>query len=91
MENCSFGMTPEELIDYTPDFTGERFADGRPRVPDNIIERMRHVTTPRRGACCVGMATTTNTPTVSPAPTRAGAGGAGAHRASTCRDARNAP
>ncbi|MCB0080772.1 MAG: hypothetical protein KDE47_07585 [Caldilineaceae bacterium] len=39
-----FNMTPEELIDYTPDWTGERFEDGRPKVPDNIIERMRQVT-----------------------------------------------
>ncbi|MBN2390496.1 MAG: RraA family protein [Anaerolineae bacterium] len=37
-------MTPEELIDYTPEWTGERFADGRPKVPDGILERMRGVT-----------------------------------------------
>lgn len=39
-----FNMTADELIEYTPDWTGERFADGRPKVADNIIERMRHVT-----------------------------------------------
>jgi len=37
-------LTPDELIDYTPGWTGERFADGRPKVPDAIIERMRNVT-----------------------------------------------
>ena len=37
-------LSPEELIDYTPEWTGERFADGRPKVPDNILERMRLVT-----------------------------------------------
>lgn len=37
-------LNPEEIIDYTPEWTGERFADGRPRVPDNILERMRLVT-----------------------------------------------
>lgn len=37
-------LSPEEIIEYTPEWTGERFADGRPKVPDNIIERMRLVT-----------------------------------------------
>jgi regulator of RNase E activity RraA len=37
-------LTPEELIEYTPLWTGERTADGRPRVPDGIIARMRNVT-----------------------------------------------
>ena len=36
-------MSPEELIEYTPEWEGERFADGRPKVPDDIIERMRNV------------------------------------------------
>lgn len=38
-------MSAEEIIDYTPEWTGERFDDGRPRVPDDILERMRKVTT----------------------------------------------
>ena len=29
---------------YTPDWTGERFPDGRPKVPDNILDRMKKVT-----------------------------------------------
>lgn len=37
-------LTPEELIDYTPDWTGDRAADGRPLVTDDILERMRRVT-----------------------------------------------
>lgn len=37
-------LSPDELIEYTPEWAGERFPDGRPRVPDDIIERMRHVT-----------------------------------------------
>ena len=37
-------LAPEEIVAYTPEWHGERFADGRPRVPDDIIERMRHVT-----------------------------------------------
>ena len=36
-------MAPEELIEYTPEWEGERFADGRPKVPDDILERMRNV------------------------------------------------
>jgi len=26
--------TREQMIEYTPTWTGERFADGRPKVPD---------------------------------------------------------
>jgi regulator of RNase E activity RraA len=45
MEKVSpFNMSRDELIEYTPDWEGDRFEDGRPRVPDDIIERMRHVT-----------------------------------------------
>lgn len=40
---CPLNLTPEELIEYTPDWDGERFPDGRPKVPDAILERMRHV------------------------------------------------
>jgi regulator of RNase E activity RraA len=39
-----FNLSPQELIDYTPDWTGERFDDGRPKVADHIIERMKQVT-----------------------------------------------
>ena len=37
-------LNREELIEYTPEWKGERFPDGRPRVPDDIIERMKQVT-----------------------------------------------
>jgi regulator of RNase E activity RraA len=37
-------LTPELLIQYTPEWKGERFADGRPKVPDGILERMKKVT-----------------------------------------------
>jgi len=37
-------LSREELIEYTPQWLGERTEDGRPRVPDAIIERMRSVT-----------------------------------------------
>ncbi len=37
-------LTKQLLIEYTPDWKGERFADGRPKVPDNILKRMRTVT-----------------------------------------------
>ena len=36
-------MSPEELIEYTPEWEGERFADGRPKVPDDILARMCNV------------------------------------------------
>jgi 4-hydroxy-4-methyl-2-oxoglutarate aldolase len=37
-------LTRDELIEYTQEWTGERFEEGRPRVPDGILERMRPVT-----------------------------------------------
>lgn len=36
-------VTREELIFLTPEWKGERFADGRPKVPDDIIQRMKMV------------------------------------------------
>jgi regulator of RNase E activity RraA len=40
----SITMSREELIRHTPDWKGERFADGRPKVPDGILKRMKSVT-----------------------------------------------
>ena len=36
-------ISKEELIFLTPEWKGERFADGRPKVPDNLMKRMRSV------------------------------------------------
>ncbi len=36
-------MTPEEIADYTPEWTGERFPDGRPKVSDALLDRVQHV------------------------------------------------
>src|SRR4249920_2043884 len=36
-------ISKEDLIFLTPEWKGERFPDGRPKVPDNIIARMRSV------------------------------------------------
>ena len=40
----SVQISKEELIALTPEWKGERFADGRPKVPDDIIRRMKPVT-----------------------------------------------
>ena len=37
-------LSPDELIEYTPEWQGERFPDGRPKVPDEILDRMEQVT-----------------------------------------------
>ena len=37
-------FTSEDVIKYTPDWHGERFADGRPKVPDDILDRTMRVT-----------------------------------------------
>lgn len=36
-------ISKEELIALTPEWKGERFPDGRPKVPDKILERMKSV------------------------------------------------
>jgi regulator of RNase E activity RraA len=37
-------ISKEQLLFLTPEWTGERFPDGRPRVPDDVLERMKLVT-----------------------------------------------
>jgi regulator of RNase E activity RraA len=37
-------FTREDVVKYTPDWKGERFPDGRPKVPDSILDRMKNVT-----------------------------------------------
>jgi regulator of RNase E activity RraA len=36
-------ISKEELIFLTPEWKGERFPDGRPKVPDGILQRMKAV------------------------------------------------
>jgi regulator of RNase E activity RraA len=33
--------TKDQMLDYTKAWTGERFPDGRPKVPDSLLERAR--------------------------------------------------
>src|SRR6185295_5792195 len=37
-------ISKDELIFLTPEWKGERYADGRPKVPDAILNRMKLVT-----------------------------------------------
>lgn len=37
-------ISKDELIFLTPEWKGERYPDGRPKVPDNILDRMKLVT-----------------------------------------------
>ena len=39
----SITPTPAEVVALTTEWTGERFPDGRPKVPDAILERMKNV------------------------------------------------
>ena len=36
-------LTPDQLKALTPEWTGDRFADGRPKVSDNLLERLKKV------------------------------------------------
>lgn len=47
-----YAMSREDLIKYTPEWKGERYADGRPKVPDSILERMKLVTLEEAWAAC---------------------------------------
>jgi len=38
------GSTPEYVKALTSQWKGERFADGRPKVPDLVLERLQHAT-----------------------------------------------
>ncbi len=37
-------FSTEQRIQFTREWKGERFPDGRPKVPDSVIERLRNVT-----------------------------------------------
>ena len=37
------GMTPEYIKAITSEWKGERFPDGRPKIPDELLERAKHV------------------------------------------------
>jgi len=47
-------LTPQQLIEYTPEWKGERFPDGRPKVPDAILDRMKEVTLEEAWAVVTG-------------------------------------
>src|SRR5687768_2952777 len=36
-------ISKEELIFLTSEWKGERFADGRPKIPDNLLERAKKI------------------------------------------------
>ena len=40
---CPLSLSRAEIIEYTPEWEGERFKDGRPRVPDDVLLRMAGV------------------------------------------------
>lgn len=45
-------FSKEDLIEYTPLWKGERFPDGRPKVPDEILKRMKPVAIEEAWAVC---------------------------------------
>src|SRR5574339_480452 len=36
-------LTPDQIRGYTPEWKGERFPDGRPKVSDRMLERLKKV------------------------------------------------
>lgn len=47
-------ISKEELIALTPEWEGERFPDGRPKVSDDVLKRMKSVTLEEAWATCRG-------------------------------------
>ena len=47
-------LSDEDMIALTPEWEGERFPDGRPKVPDSILERMKSVGTEEAWSVCRG-------------------------------------
>ena len=45
-------FSKKELIQYTPKWTGERFEDGRPKVSDDLLERMKEVSIEEAWSVC---------------------------------------
>ena len=41
MKYLPYDLTPQELEAFTPAWTGERFADGRPKVSDEVLDRIK--------------------------------------------------
>ena len=39
-----FVFSHDQMVQFTHQYEGDRFPDGRPRVPDSILERMKKVT-----------------------------------------------
>lgn len=37
-------FSKEQRIEFTPEWKGERFPDGRPRVADNVLARLKELT-----------------------------------------------
>ena len=53
----------EDIIQLTPLWTGERFEDGRPKVPDEILERIKKTTIEEMWAPLVRLGYNYQTPT----------------------------
>jgi regulator of RNase E activity RraA len=52
---AQLGMfSKEQRVAVTPEWTGERFPDGRPKVPDGLLERMEAVTAEEAWGVLVG-------------------------------------
>lgn len=47
-------ISKDEMVFLTPEWEGERFPDGRPKVSDDILERMKLVTLEEAWATCRG-------------------------------------
>ena len=82
-------FTPEQRIDFTRAWKGDRFADGRPKVPDSVLQGMKTVSAEEAGECSAEQAFRTSSPANGRNSTRSREPGrAGGHRAFHAAEAR---
>jgi 4-hydroxy-4-methyl-2-oxoglutarate aldolase len=44
-------FSKEQRIEFTPEWQGDRFPDGRPNVPDSVLARLKDVTADQTWLC----------------------------------------
>ena len=75
-----FTVPKDQMIELTAQNPFERFPDGRPRVPDALIERARGLSSEEVSRSCPKRASATSTPTASGSSTPARSWSAGRSR-----------
>ena len=80
-----FTWTRDQMVEATAQNPFERFTDGRPKIPDGLIERARGSPPRKCGRSSPGRASVTSTPTASRCCIRSTSSPGAPSRCSSCR------